>query len=563
MRALTHTYEVAKTNFDFHLYEDAPHQWLRETLDQLPSLRCLILSASTLIDHRTLLAVHKQPGEASANIRNYPLRMLDLSKSMNTTSHALLAVLQHCPELVYLDLSSCPGARSPAVLRYLGNLHELKVLNLSHCGLKDEDVNHLSLPRSLLSLNVSFSWITAEGMRKLLEKLPDDNYLPPSAEAVPRLSIARIRHPIFAGNLDKFIRSKLGGPRDTDVMMELPSSFCELDLQRNDFTVGDVVKVLHCPTLDHLDCGTLSILSNTVIENVAIPALSEYPRHSIQQIEAWPLMKSFGNLRSLRIHHSLITGRIFSDSERPERGNASEPEAIAIALSSVEDIKQEFMRRKTNASKSRSSGRFSPSMLPNLKYLALTEVPSKSRGTTLADYLIFFLLECAEEEYAARLDFLCSAQDIAKFPQWHLCHSLPVKLQRLVLEVVPAEEQPTSHHLQAKPPQSQKFEKLTKSSLEDPDAENFMEAAQDDFSFFREESEERLVKAYSGTSSNIANASKHIHEPIFQWTETVSAISAYRRESKAKHDNAKSDVGKISSGHWIGEIQVVRKQLEG
>jgi hypothetical protein len=152
-------------------------------------------------------------------------------------------------------------------------------------------------------------------------------------------------------------------------------------------------------------------------------------------------------------------------------------------------IEETTQRLHRTEARERHPGRFKPSMLPNLKTLTLTDVPSTTHRRHVPDALALFIQECAEQEELARLEELARHQDVNQYPQWHLYNpSSPLLLQRIVLEM-------TSHAEPLAPPRSlrHKRESFTKSSTEDADSELFMQESQSDFSFFGEDDGGLLV----------------------------------------------------------------------
>jgi hypothetical protein len=201
-------------------------------------------------------------------------------------------------------------------------------------------------------------------------------------------------------------------------------------------------------------------------------------------------------------------------------------------------------------------------MLPNLKTLTLTDVPSTTHRRHVPDALALFIQECAEQEELARLEELARHQDVNQYPQWHLYNpSSPLLLQRIVLEM-------TSHAEPLAPPRSlrHKRESFTKSSTEDADSELFMQESQSDFSFFGEDdggllvSEGRIDRAIQIDGGLIWESGREAHA-----LDVVRELSAWRREKKRAFDcRRKIQRGVVESallGHWRGQIKVVKEVL--
>jgi hypothetical protein len=203
-------------------------------------------------------------------------------------------------------------------------------------------------------------------------------------------------------------------------------------------------------------------------------------------------------------------------------------------------------------------------MLPNLKTLTLTDVPSTTHRRHVPDSLALFIQECGEEEELARLEELAHYQDVNQAPQWRLyIAASPLRLQRLVLEM-------TSHAEPLAPPCSprHKRESFTKSSTEDPDSELFMQESQSDFSFFGEDdggllvSEGRIDRAITVDGGLIWESGREAHT-----LDVVGELSAWRREKRRAFECG----GRIGRGvveiallgHWRGDIKVVKEVVPG
>jgi hypothetical protein len=225
----------------------------------------------------------------------------------------------------------------------------------------------------------------------------------------------------------------------------------------------------------------------------------------------------------------------------------------------IEEIK---LRRHRTEARERHPGRFKPSMLPNLKVLTLTDVPSTTRRRNVIESLELFMQECAEEEEIARLEDL--ERQIDEDPSRQSLIGCSVyKLQRLVLEMTSAPDP-------VQPPRSPKSKRnsFTKSSTEDADSESFMEASETDFSFFGEDdggllvSEGRIDAPRRVDDGMIVNGFLRGAVETGHSMDVVSELSGFRREKRAKHEAmVKFGRSKIESallGHWVGEVKVVK-----
>lgn len=663
-----------------------------------------------MFDHEALKTIHQ-----CTETTFYPLRLLSASGCENTTASSLASALCHFPDLIYLDLSSSHGARSPHVLRQIGALNELRILKLRDCGLRDDDIDHLTFTPRLRSLDVSKNFMTERGLSKIIDRLPPAN-LPYRRSEVPsplsrRYSGVPLPTKVLADGLEDYVAKRLTSGLDGHLIIEegLPSTFTHLWLASNYITIDELNKLLNYPSLQQLDCGSLN-LSQKPIELLspsspgAVTRRFSHPPPEIEVLSPALFTHAFRNLRSLRINHSVITSQPFSGQEvaveqqcfelhsedlrveldstevfkpgtifelddtsvtlieEPEEmidpldpppehhTNFESPDDVGVeetpispitidrtvsnksarrsesqrsfslsrlippplnipaqphppvrkatlptidsipagpetfrynyrsgeerhwheALAnrhkptSLKDLIEEItQRRHRTEARERHPGRFKPSMLPNLKTLTLTDVPSTTNRRHVPDSLVLFIQECGEEEELARLEELAHYQDVNQAPQWHLyTPQSPLRLQRVVLEM-------TSHAEPLAPPRSprHKRESFTKSSTEDPDSELFMQESQSDFSFFGEDDGGLLI------SEGRIDRAIHIDGGlIWERGEThaldvVGELSAWRREKmRAFECGRRVHRGVVEStllGYWRGEIKVVKEVQPG
>ncbi len=222
----------------------------------------------------------------------------------------------------------------------------------------------------------------------------------------------------------------------------------------------------------------------------------------------------------------------------------------------IEEIKQ---RRHRTEARERHPGRLKPSMLPNLKILTLTDVPSTTHRRHLPDSIALFIQECGEEEELARLEELSHYQDVNQIPQWD--RYIPqgtLRLQRLVLEM-------TSHAEPLAPPRSprHKRESFTKSSTEDPDSELFMQESQSDFSFFGEDDGDLLVSEGRIDRAIAVDGGLIWERGGAHAVDVVGELSCFRREKKRAFEFnerlGRNGVENALLGHWRGEVKVIKE----
>lgn len=741
VRKLSHTLHIPPAQPEF--YGGPQAGWLRDILDRLPSLQALIVTNLSFFDHQALQKIHQKNESPTNDDKTYPLRLLTASECENTTAGSLAAALLHFPDLIYLDLSSAQGSRNASVLKTIGTLSQLRVLKLRNCGLRDFDIDLLSLSSRLRSLDVSDNHLTERGISNLIQHLPaacfplsiqgdeinqDDRHRSQSRPSSKRPS------------LQSYVFTKLTGGLDGHLYIEdgLPPTFADLYLAGNFLTIEELSKALSYPSIEYLDCGSLNCSQKP--QELLSPSStgSDRRRFSIAEIDKLSpvsFTEAFRNIRSLRIHHSVITSQPFlekdlpiaeqcfelhcedlryeldstelvspsmvfeldatsvhnvgevldiscartsenppaedyptfetpddvgadlshsspvdlkngdaietmsrpSSSLRKDNGNSviqkqpppkisispnaerapnlqvqplghsveqsadSQPPHTIIRPTSItvapagpetfrytyktgeerkwreagltptnpstihEIIDEVLQRRHRTEMRERHPGRFKPSMLPNLKTLSLTDVPSTTRRQTVIDSLTMFIQDCAEEEELARLKDL----------EWQTIHpgqkkainvSSTSKLQRLILEM-------TSGPDPVAPPQSPRDNRnsFTKSSTEDPDSEMFMEASESDFSFFGEDDGGLLVGAGRIDPPVAVNDGMIVNHSLYSPTDggysmdVISELARFRRERKAKYEAAikfgGSSIEISLLGHWRGEVKVIKTHL--
>lgn len=284
-----------------------------------------------------------------------------------------------------------------------------------------------------------------------------------------------------------------------------------------------------------------------------------------------------------------------------------------LALSVVRDQRKELRNRQ-------DCGRHGllPSMLPALRTITLTSVPSHISSRNPLNAIISFIESCASEHYLAELEarLMDSSPHNKKARKTRRCSqnrhtaSRIFALQKIILEMEP--KQPTtSSRTKWSPPGSHGAQKTgvspkyrTLSSTEDVDSEAFMSASRDDFTFFDNEEEcglpalERdsqslsrlslltMTEKMTPTNSDSAHdwnkspmsqqgqvhvASKshyndhHPHQPLSRpdaQIDLIHELTKYRRERKAAFERQMKmggDRGHVD-GYWPGEVKVIRPQ---
>lgn len=262
-----------------------------------------------------------------------------------------------------------------------------------------------------------------------------------------------------------------------------------------------------------------------------------------------------------------LTGSLPDGPERFRYNYKAGPESPWRALeqrpkpSGIREIIDEITQRQHRvAARERHPGRFKPSMLPNLKTLILTDVPSSTRRRHIPDTLALFIQECAEEEELARLEAIANYRAVRQ----NLASLAPtLKLQTLMLEMTCKPEPvyiPRSARRSPRP-------SFTKSSTEDADSELFMNNSESDFSFFGEDDGGLLI------SEGRVDRLLHFDEGLMldvddgHLIDTVAELASFRRQKKMRFETLERlvtsgcehlEMEVAFLGHWRGEVKVVR-----
>ncbi|KAI9822394.1 MAG: hypothetical protein M1827_000113 [Pycnora praestabilis] len=222
-----------------------------------------------------------------------------------------------------------------------------------------------------------------------------------------------------------------------------------------------------------------------------------------------------------------------------------------------------------------------PSMLPNLRTLVLTGVPSTSRNRHTVTALSEFIRDCAEETKLATLQArieqlkysqMRSVRDRESYLRKRV--SGIFSLRKITLEMAAGHVDARAALDMSRTPTRPTLLK-SKSIIGDPDSDAFMEASENDFSFFGDEEcglpalEPGIRLPMSSSSEKIFVASPPFvnsvrREPV-PLIETVQELSKFRQESKAAYEagiqRGHSHIAALPQGYWPGEIKVVRPTL--
>ena len=425
--------------------------------------------------------------------------------------------------LVYLDVSAVPGS-----VRYIlrpGLLPNLRVLKLRARELDDESLGSLShvYGQRLWSLDVSSNRFTDDVIDTLKDKCFSKaglrhnayfytegklSFIPGgSKEFGPFYQIQESRwsrvfnHPerfyvdspiylpdegtrlqeyqVFRANGRERIRRDTAGDVVSGLHQRLDDSqsvlgirgLTHLDLSNNLVSAAGIQRLIRTTNcqLEYLACDTMPLISLRTTRD-KWPASAQLMGIAGAADVFRPVLSS--NLRSLRIHHSLVTG------------------ILDLRLDSFSSLSRAYLAEKIVLPRIQSlyGGVFLPDMNPRLTSLILTHVPRRSSGPAITA-LINFLKLLSEQER--------SIQEIAESSRssWRRPDML-LGLRRLRLEFEPD-------------PMEDGF-----STAEDLDAEDLMSSGDQGFSFFEGEQYEktRVLVRHGQSLGGSVHAALKVHD---------------------------------------------------
>ncbi|KAJ5487721.1 hypothetical protein N7530_002021 [Penicillium desertorum] len=313
VRALTHTIHLPPALSE--IYGGPRPGWLRDILEYLPCLQCLMVSKLPFFDHHAMTAL--KPHERSSH---YNIRLLLAEREPNTTSASLAQTLLLFPVLTYLDLSYTTPARDRNVLSTLGQMPFLRVLKLRGIGLKDNDAEFLAeaIGRRVRCLDLRDNMLTDIAICSLLR----ETFLPPSErerQQSPRQAPASpdpFSH--FAINesgsdffkrpdLDERFAKLLAQPVLFHPWVEdLPhTGITHLYITGNRISLEAVASLLRSSRLHALDFGTIKPPDKA--HHTHHYGKEEYPGAE----KLVPVLGKMAgdNLTYLRAHHAVLTGQ--------------------------------------------------------------------------------------------------------------------------------------------------------------------------------------------------------------------------------------------------------------
>ena len=324
VRGLTHTLQFPPAHAE--IYEGPHSEWLRDCLERLPRLQCLMVNGLPFFDHAALLTLRYASSwwntRHRASFPVFGLRLLDASGCSNATSTGIAEALPHFPDLVSLDLSRTQAARSELVLSKLRHLRNLRVLNLEGLGLKGSDfvIVASAIRTRVRSLNVSNNCLTDSSARLLLDRCMKETVIP---EHVTRSPLPPVEHGRLSGDIDAYesedlvshLRRRLtkGFVGSLAIEESRDVGITHLYLSRNAVTVEGISGLLRSKRLRVLDIGVLpAVLMRPVQPSYDTNGSMDLPGVA----KMTPVLSEFAatKLRYLRVNYQVVTEDAPSDA---------------------------------------------------------------------------------------------------------------------------------------------------------------------------------------------------------------------------------------------------------
>jgi hypothetical protein len=316
VRGLTHTLELPPAHAEIY---GGPHaEWLRDCLEYLPGLQCLLVNGLPFFDHASLLCLrHTSLRRRSLQPHIFPvfaLRLLDASGCINTTSTGLAEALPHFPNLVSLDLSRTPAAKDRVVLSKLNLFTSLRLLSLKGLGLKDADfgIIAVSIGTRVRSLDVSNNHLTDTSAQALLDHCLREEIIETHVTHGP---LPPVEHGRLNGDLDTFesenvaehVRRKLTGGFVGSLAVEMARDvgITHLYLSKNAMTVDGVSGLLRTRRLQVLDVGILPVFQNHYHDTTGITADDTVLTRISKLVP--DISNHAAKLKYLRINYEIVT----------------------------------------------------------------------------------------------------------------------------------------------------------------------------------------------------------------------------------------------------------------
>lgn len=317
VRALTHTLHLPPALSE--IYDGPRPGWLRDILEYLPCLQCLMVSRLPFFDHNAMVALRDQPRSTEYNVR-----LLLADHEPNTTSAGLAETILRFPRLIYLDLSYTTSARDQSVLSALSQLLHLQILKLRGIGLRDADAQFLAnaIGTRTRFLDVRNNLLTDMAVRSLLQA----SFTPANRAPQTNYQSRQLEY-LQSPDLDEQYLKLLAQPGLSQSWIEdLPyAGITHLYIAHNPITVEGVASLLASSRLHVLDVGTVNtadVVHRTARRHETYPGAEK-------------LVPILGNvagekLTYFRANHAVVT------SNPPAKDSASKGEYLPELPSSSE-----------------------------------------------------------------------------------------------------------------------------------------------------------------------------------------------------------------------------------
>ncbi|KAH9868480.1 hypothetical protein J1614_007552 [Plenodomus biglobosus] len=317
VRELTHTLHFPPAHAEIY---GGPHaEWLRDCLEYLPRLQCLIVDGLPFFDHASLLNLrHSSLRLQFTRVQAFPvfsLRLLDAAGCTNATSTSLAEALPHFPELVSLDLSRTLAAKDRVVLTKLKFLLNLRVLRLQSLGLRDEDCSIIaqSVGTKVRSLDLANNNLTDVSARLLLDHCVKETVIRPYPSRGPLA-------PVDEGHSHGMVDDHESQDLVTHLRNTLTNGFIgslaieegrdvgvtHLYLTRNAITVEGISGLLRSERLQVLDIGELPTVIASTPERYLAEDSEDMTLPGVSKLT--PVLSQHAKrLRYLRVNYQIVT----------------------------------------------------------------------------------------------------------------------------------------------------------------------------------------------------------------------------------------------------------------
>ena len=636
MRALTHTLRLHSVQ---SLLGCGPRsEWLRDVLTKLPSLQSLWVSQLPFFDHQSLSSLRslgkaKSP-KAGESGPTFALKLFVATQCPNATSSGLSEALLYLSNLVFLDLSQTTGARDASVLQKLKYMHNLQVLKLRRVNLRDEDVIILadSISIRVRSLDISGNVLTDASVETLLHLCFSVPVVENESEIDVRLQLPHRGLGNRPNGYDATVPSYLESLQDDTldehflrhlakpVVGRLPSEdlphsgITHLYMSDNMLTFKGLSRLIKSGCAYVLDVGR--IIMKTPVEDPPSFVKSSPLINSATAKEMLSLLKGLYNinLRCFRVNYAIVMAGVLKDQQEafhlPSKSNINVP----LHLNRPNSTNSAFEYEKTrdqipirslklpvndNAvpnsnifpegrvqklldlrQHSKSCG-LTPSMLPGLHKLTLTNIPIYDPTHRVIDALIRLIYDCALEEELSDLQLghfgplQLDEPDRYSSMRQDRASGKSFSLSKIVLEM---ESLGPGSYMTSSPvhriSSSSRIDR-SRSSTEDVDSEALWVAQENDFTFFDDEkcgpSKHHTAmflplgtKPKSPLDASCPRDPPGTH-PVTNGkleVDVVRALMDFRRERRFAYVEAMKRGERHVDGHWTGDIMIVRSQRQ-